>query len=194
MNYLNVLKLFRNDSYICQPDNKMMRMNSWVNRLYSIFYMGLTALCIVAGIGALAAWLYSMDGVADFNVAGTPRLVRRSKRGFEEAMFEFDINCDLSNIMFMNTRLFYAYILAEWQSKENELHSSILWNMLIKKEDPKYTAEAVPGNFTFRQVGASMRGKPINLTFAIQQVPSVGFFKTKRVVTKQYTLPDQFAA
>lgn len=169
-------------------------MNSFVNRLYSIFYMGLAALCTVAGFGALSAWLYTLDGQADFSVNGEPRFVRRTKRGFEEAAFTFDVECDLSRLVFMNTRLFYAYILAEWQSKENEIHSSILWNHLIPKENPRYSAEAVPGNFTFRQVGSSMRGKTINLTFAIQQVPYVGFFRTKHLVTKQYTLPNQYSA
>ena len=154
--------------------------------------MGLAAMCVVAGVGALSAWLYPMTGKVQFSVSGEPVLVRRSKRGFEEALFRFDIDCDLSNIVFMNTRLFYAYILAEWQSGNDEKHSAILWNELIKKENPIFLDKDVPASFSFRQVGASMKGRPINLSFVIQQVPYVGFFKTKTLLQKEYTLPDRY--
>lgn len=168
----------------------MLRMNSALNRVYSLFYMGLTAVCVTAGIGALSAFLYRLDGRVSFDVHEVTHF-GRSKRGFEEAHMVFDIDCDLSNIVYMNTRLFYAYILAEWTDAKEGKHSSILWNELIKKEDPVFKGIS-PCNFTFRQVGQPMRGQTVNLTFTIQQVPYVGFFRTHALLQKQFTLPQQY--
>jgi hypothetical protein len=40
------------------------------NRLYNLFYMGVTMFCVVAGFGALLVLLYGMDAPVDFDVAG----------------------------------------------------------------------------------------------------------------------------
>jgi hypothetical protein len=153
-----------------------------------MFYMGMTAVCTVAGIGALMAALYSMDGIVAFDIVDIPSF-GRSQRGFEEAEIHFDIDCDLSKLMHVNTRMFYAYIMAEWGNTTKDKHSSILWNYLIKKESPHFIAKDLPGNFTLRTVGQTIRGKTINYSFCIQQVPFVGFLRTKTLATKQHTLP-----
>jgi hypothetical protein len=159
------------------------------SRLYNIFYMGVTTICVVGGFGALLALLYSMDAPVSFDVVDVPQFAK-SFRQFEEADLVFDIDADLSKLIHVNTRLYYSYILAEWGNTTTDAHSSILWNHLIKRERPHYVAKGLAGNFTFRQVGSSMRGKTINLTFCIQQVPFVGFFRTKRLLTKSLTLPS----
>ena len=164
-----------------------------MSRGYSLFYMGLTAICVVAGVGALAAWIKPVKAVVDFSVSESVWF-GRSNRGFEEALLNFKVDVDLTESVFMNTRLFYSYIIAEWESKPNDKHSIILWNQLIKKEEPHYVGVDVPGNFTFRQVGSTMKGQTVNLTFAVQQVPYVGFFKTERLLTKQFTLPAKYHA
>jgi hypothetical protein len=158
------------------------------SRVYNIFYMGVTTVCVVGGFGALLALLYSMDAPVSFDVVDIPQF-GPSSRQFEEANLVFDIDADLSRLIHVNTRLYYSYIVAEWGNSTTDAHSSIIWNHLIKRERPHSVATRLTGNFTFRQVGASMKGKTINLTFYIQQVPFVGFFRTKRLLTKPYTLP-----
>jgi lysylphosphatidylglycerol synthetase-like protein (DUF2156 family) len=162
-------------------------------RLYGLFYMGVTAICVVAGIGALMALLYSMDAPVSFDVVDV-LWYGQSRRGFEEASLLFDIDIDLTTLIHVNTRLYYSYILAEWGNKTADQHSSILWNELIKREQPHVVLKRTPGNFTLRQVGRSIRGKTVNLSFCIQQVPFVGFFRQKKLVTKQWTLPSKYQA
>jgi hypothetical protein len=150
--------------------------------------MGMTAICTVAGIGALMAALYSMDATVSFDIVDIPTF-GRSPRGFEEAEIHFDIDCDLSKLMHVNTRMFYAYIMAEWGNTTKDLHSSIIWNHLIQKDSPHYVARDLAGNFTLRTVGQTIRGKTINFSFFIQQVPFVGFLRTNNLGTQQYAMP-----
>ena len=89
--------------------------------------MGMTAICTVAGIGALMAYFYSMDAKVTFDVAKIDWFVSSSQRGFEEAQLYFNINANLSELIHVNTRLFYSYILAEWGTSDTDKHSSILW-------------------------------------------------------------------
>ncbi|OHT04364.1 hypothetical protein TRFO_28124 [Tritrichomonas foetus] len=171
----------------------MLRMNSMFNRLYSLFYMGMTAVCTVAGIGALMAYLYSLDAKVDFDVAKIGWF-HPSRRGYEEAQLYFDIDADLTPLIHVNTRLFYAYILAEWgNNTETDQHNVVLWDMLIKRENPHFDQKMVKCNYNLRQVGLSMRGKPVKLSFRIQLVPFVGFFKTKTLLTKEFVLPEKYS-
>lgn len=151
----------------------------------------MTSLCAVAAVGALMAYFYSMDATVSFDVAEVSQF-GLSSRHFEEAVILFNITADLTNLMHVNTRLYYAYIEADWQSVKKEKHSSILWNELIKKESPVFKGDLIPGNFTLRGMGASMMNKTINLSFKIQQVPYVGFFRTKTLITKEFTLPNKY--
>jgi hypothetical protein len=168
----------------------MIPFYSVYTRIYSLFYLGVTSICIVAGFGAIMAWFYSMDAPASFD----PYLewFGFSQRRFEEAMFTFDIDVDLTRLIHVNTHLFYTYILAEWGTADDDQHSSILWNLLVQRENPHYIAHGVEANFTFRQVGKTMKHGTVNLTLCIQQVPFVGFFRTKRLVSKTFTLPEAY--
>jgi hypothetical protein len=160
--------------------------------LYDLFYMGVTTICVVAGFGALMAALYSMDAPVTFDVVDVD-LFKSPKDNFEQASMLFDIDVDLTKLIHVNTRLYYSYILAEWGNLTDEQHSQILWNQLIKREHPHVVAKSLPGNFTFRHFGkTSIRGKTVNLSFCIQQVPFVGFFRTKRLLTKPFTLPSKY--
>jgi hypothetical protein len=163
-------------------------MHSCYQRVYNLFYMGTTAICVVAGIGALMALLYPLDAPVSFDVSGV-EWFGRSTRGFEEASLLFNIDVDLTSLIHVNTRLYYSYIIAEWNSSGTSQHSAILWDMLIKRENPHVVLTGEPANFQLRQVGPSMRGKSVNMSFRIQQVPFVGFFRTKTLLTKTYTLP-----
>lgn len=153
--------------------------------------MAMTSLCTVAGVGALLAYLYSMDANVSFNVVDI-KFFGLSARHFEEAQLLFNIDADLTSLMHVNTRLYYAYIQADWKSGKNDQHSDILWNELIKKESPVFKGELIPGNFTLRSMGASLMGKSVNLSFKIQQVPYVGFFRTKTLLTKEFKLPNKY--
>jgi hypothetical protein len=157
-------------------------------RIYGIFYMGVTAICVVAGIGALMAALYSMDAPVSFDVVSATPFERR--KYLEESRLEFDIDVDLTSLIHVNTRLYYSYIVAEWQGPKEE-HSVILWNELIKREHPHVVLQHTPGNFSLRTIGRSLAGETINLSFCIQQVPFVGFFRTKTLLTKPYVLPTK---
>lgn len=153
--------------------------------------MGVTTLCVVAGIGALMALCYPLDAKVNFEVSNITGF-GRTNRGFEEAFLNFDIDADLTSLVHVNTRLFYSYIIAEWGTSKTDKHTSILWNQLIKREDPVYRVQNIPGNFTLRQVGKSIAGQKVNLTFRIQQVPFVGFMRTKNLLTKEFTLPKKY--
>jgi hypothetical protein len=168
----------------------MIPLYSVYTRLYTFFYMGVAAICVVAGIGAIMAWFYSLDAPASFE----PHLVSFgfTKRHFEEALFSFDIDVDLRKLIHVNTNLFYTYILAEWGTSEQDQHSSILWNLLIKRDNPHYHQSGIDANFTLRQVGRSIKSGTINLTLCIQQVPFVGFFRTKRLVSRTFEFPGQY--
>jgi hypothetical protein len=161
-------------------------------RIYSLFYMGVTAICTVAGIGALMAALYSMDAPVSFDVVDVASYGLSPSRGLEEANLIFAIDADLTKLMHVNTRLYYSYIVAEWGNSTSEKHSVILWNWLIKREHPHVVLETTPANFSLRHMGRSLRGKQVNLSFCIQQVPFVGFFRTKTLLTKPYTLPKYY--
>ena len=153
--------------------------------------MGTMTICIVAAIGAILALSYSVETPVTFEVANITAF-GRSGRGFEEAALTFNIDADLSPLMHVNTNLFYSYIVAEWGSSANDKHSVTLWNELIKKSDPHIVANNIPGNFTLRQVGPSMKGKTVQLYFRIQQVPYVGFLRTRTLGTKELKLPDKY--
>ena len=116
-----------------------------------------------------------------------------SRRGFEEAQLKFDINADLSSLIHVNTRLFYAYILAEWGEDENDEHKIVLWDKLIKREDPSFVEKNVTCNFNLRQVGKTLKGKTVKLSFKIQLVPFVGFFRTHTLVEKNFTMPQKYS-
>ena len=182
-------------NYFAQPKKKkkkMLRMNSTYNRLYSLFYMGMTAIIIVAGFGALMAYFYNLDTFVDFDVSKVVWF-HFSRRGFEEAQLKFDINADLSSLIHVNTRLFYAYILAEWGEDENDEHKIVLWDKLIKREDPSFVEKNVTCNFNLRQVGKTLKGKTVKLSFKIQLVPFVGFFRTHTLVEKNFTMPQKYS-
>lgn len=166
-------------------------MESAYRRAYSFFYMGVTTLCVVAGIGALMALCYPLSADVSFDVANVTAF-GHTNRGFEEAFLSFDIDADLSALVHVNTRLFYSYIIAEWGTADDDRHSAILWNHLIKREQPKFHAQNLQGNFTLRQVGKSIAGKTVNLTFRIQQVPFVGFMRTKNLLSKEFTMPKKY--
>ena len=169
----------------------MLSMTSTFNRVYSLFYMSMTAFCIVAGIGAIMAMLYNLDVPVSFDISQV-EWFGPSSRHFEEANFLFNISADFTPMVHVNTRLFYTYVVAEWSKGENDSHSIILWNRLVKRESPKIEAINLPGNFTFRQVGIPMKGKPIKLSFKIQLVPFIGFFRTKVLSTKEFMMPKQY--
>ena len=160
------------------------------NRGYSLFYMSTAAFIIVAGIGAIMAALYPLNPEVDFSLVDVYQF-GLSNRGFEEAIFRFNIVADFSNTVHVNTRLFYAYIEAEWEVGKDE-HKSILWNQLVYKEDPIVQATNLPGNFTFRQVGPSMKGKDVMLSFKFQLVPYIGFFRTTTMKSFNITMPKQY--
>jgi hypothetical protein len=173
------------------PIGQKRAMHSTYGRVYNIFYMGVTTICVVAGFGALLALLYGMDAPVDFDVVDITNF-RFSQRQFEEAQLVFDIDADLMKLIHVNTRLYYSYILAEWGNTSTDRHSSILWNHLIKREQPHFVAKGLAGNFSLRQVGPSIKGKTINLSLCIQQVPFVGFFRTKKLLTKSFTFPGNY--
>ncbi|KAH0792809.1 putative signal peptidase complex subunit 3 [Histomonas meleagridis] len=153
--------------------------------------MGTITICIVAVIGAVLAVFYSIETPVSFEVANITAF-GRTRRGFEEAALTFNVDADLTPLMHVNTNLFYSYIVAEWGESKTDQHSVILWNELIKKSDPHFVANNIPGNFTLRQVGPSMKGKSVQLHFKIQQVPYVGFLRTNVLATKELTLPDKY--
>lgn len=166
-------------------------MTNFFNRGYSLFYMSMTAFCIVAGFGAIMAYFYSMDPVVDFAVDKVDGF-GYSNRKFEEAKLLFNISADFSKLVHVNTRLFYAYIEAEWETSNGvNKHRSILWNKLVYRENPYVTLTSTEGSFTFRQVGESMKGKTIKLYFRFQLVPFIGFFKTATVKSIEFTLPSE---
>ena len=167
-------------------------MNSAYNRGYSIFYMAMTAFCTVAAVGAIMAALYKLDPEVDFEFAGISKF-GYTNRKFEEAEFLFNISADFSKQVHVNTRLFYSYIEAEWNYGKDE-HKSILWNQLVYREQPKVSVTNLPGNFTFRQVGPSMKGKDVKLTFKFQMVPFIGFFRTVSLKSINVTLPTKYIA
>lgn len=151
----------------------------------------MTAFCIVAGIGAIMAMCYKLDVPVSFEVSDL-EWFGPSNRQFEEASMLFNISVDFTPLVHVNTRLFYTYIIAEWSKGDNDSHSVILWNKLVKREVPQLVAANERGNFTFRQVGVPMKGKSVNLSFRIQLVPYIGFFRTKTLATKTYTFPKNY--
>lgn len=154
--------------------------------------MGMTAICVVAGIGALMAHFYSLDAPVDFDVSSVGWF-HATRRGFEEAELHFNISADLSSLVHVNTRHFYSYIFAEWGESDTDSHKSILWDRLITRENPRFIETDVNSNFTLRQVGQTIRGKPVKLTFRIQLIPFVGFFRTKDLATRTFTLPRAYS-
>ena len=169
----------------------MLSFNSAYNRAYSLFYMSVAAFVVVAGVGALMAAFYKLDPDVDFSVSKVDQF-GRSSRGFEEAVILFNVTADFSKLVHVNTRLFFAYIEAEWKSGRSDEHRSILWNQLVYKENPLVSFTDLPGNFTLRQVGPSIKGKDVQLTFKFQLVPYIGFFRTKSVKSLNLTLPKEY--
>lgn len=165
-------------------------MNSAYNRAYSLFYMTVTAFLFVSGFASLYAHLYKMNPKISFDVVSISPLTK-SSRGFDESYFNFSISADFSNCIHANAHLFYAYIIAEWIVGKTDKHSSILWNYLIDRENPVVKFDNVGSNFTLRQVGPSMVGKEVKLTFRYQFVPYIGFFKTVDTISKVVTLPTK---
>lgn len=169
-------------------------MTNVINRGYSIFYMSLTAFCIVAGVGALMAWFYPMDPYVYFGVSYT-RGIGLTSRRYEETYLALNVTADFSKLVRVNTRLFYAYIEAEWEDKvkRNDEHKMVIWNQLIYRENPKVRFVDQPANFTIRQVGPPLKGKSVKLNFKFQMVPYIGFFRTATVKSIEYQLPNFYS-
>ena len=176
----------------------MVSFHSWINRAYAIFYMTVTAVCFNAAIGALIAYFSSISAPVKFeitNITYFNSFKSSTHEQAEEAHLQMNIDLDLRPLFTVNVRHFYASIVAQWNTSDNGVHSSTIWNHLIKRNYGLVHKENEFGHFPLRQIGpASLRGRTVDFYFRIQQIPHVGFFKTKTLGKAQYTFPKNYIA
>ena len=178
--------------------DQMVSFHSWINRGYAIFYMTVAAVCFNAAVGALIAYCSSISAPVDFSISNISYFNSFKSSTYEqaeEAHLQMNISLDLRPLFSVNVRHFYASIVAQWNTSDTGVHSSIVWNHIIKPKYALIEKQNEFGHFPLRQIGpATLKGKTVDFYFKIQQVPHVGFFKSKVLGKTQITFPNHYIA
>lgn len=91
-----------------------------------------------------------------------------------QASLEWRLDADLKQYWNWNTKIIFAYVQAEYETKLNSVNQASLFDVIITKKSKATLKGKVKQKYDFMDQGKHMRGMPFNLTMTWCIMPRVG--------------------
>lgn len=91
-----------------------------------------------------------------------------------QALLELRLDADLSPYWNWNTKIIFAYVQAEYESKLNRVNQASLFDVIITKQSKAKIKGKAKQKYEFIDQGNHMRGMPFNMTMTWCIMPRVG--------------------
>eukprot|EP00056_Hartaetosiga_gracilis_P014839 m.241023 g.241023 ORF g.241023 m.241023 type:complete len:180 (-) comp17238_c0_seq1:132-671(-) len=154
--------------------SSLMRMNATLS--YGISIVGMmTIVCIFS--------TYLMSGqspVVTLNVwdpfVHRSRSYHAGHNLLDRGQFTFSLTTDLSPIMHWNTKQLFLYVVAEYQTSEEDVNQVVVWDKIVTRNVDSHTIDErnIQLKYPFYDEGNGLRDNNVTLSLHWNHVPLVG--------------------
>eukprot|EP00892_Ulva_mutabilis_P007437 jgi/Ulvmu1/5065/UM021_0082.1 len=113
-------------------------------------------------------------------------------RDHDQASLEWRLEADLTQYWNWNTKIIFAYVQAEYETKLNSVNQASLFDVIITKQSKAALKGKVKQKYEFMDQGKHMRGMLFNLTMTWCIMPRVGALRTYEEHLGTFQMPDEY--
>lgn len=185
-------------------------MHSILSRLNAVFFIALLYLSIIAGIAGISNYIEYVNpsnknllaNVKEIDIKHFDHKFGQIRRGiraakFEEAVYEYNLDVDLSEEFHWNTKEIFLWLEAEYIDKKNNVNSVSMWDNIIRsKDDSLFTINTLKQKYQFWDFQLGLRDNNVKFTLKYDVHPWVGLIERKSASygSKEFKNPHQYNA
>ncbi|KAK8809904.1 hypothetical protein WA158_000847 [Blastocystis sp. Blastoise] len=174
-------------------------MYSYYTRASNVFYTSVWCLAAMCICCALLVEMYPHPGnvsklSADRILRFGPIDLYGTGDEFDSCIMTFNLTYDLSGEWNWNVRSLYAFVVMNYTSPDYKRQEMIIWDRIHM--DPKnstFTGISIMNEYLPRDMGKTLRGKQVSLSFAYDVQPFFGRQKIFRFPPREtFTFPNHY--
>eukprot|EP00392_Amoebophrya_sp_AT5.2_P018436 g18971.t1 len=164
-------------------------MDSYVNRLTTIFYTFVTAFGMASISNHLSSYCFYPNPKAALSHVEVQDFTLNNYLKQEQATLSFDIEADFTSEFHWNQKQLFVYVLATYESESNELNEVIVWDDILRdKEDAVISKKNLEAKYPLRDQGKQLKNKKgAKLVMRYRTMPIIGLMDEKEVKEGQAT-------
>ncbi|CAD7937505.1 unnamed protein product [Amoebophrya sp. A25] len=187
-------------------------MDSYVNRVATVFYTWLTAFGLAACFCHCSSYVFSP--VVDVQIANVwvQDFTYNNYLGQEQASLAFDMDADLTNEFNWNLKQLFVYLVVTYESESNQMNEVIIWDDIIRDKDSatlKFRKESA--KYPLRDQHRDLKGTKASLVLRYRRMPIIGvmgeveneqsrrafkmperYFRSQKPVKSHHEKPDAY--
>lgn len=166
--------LWNKDGSCCAPSSLM---NNLLARLNATFYTFVSCMFGLAGVVALISMTFHI-GMSESSIDGVElkRLEYIPKHRMDAVLFDFNLEADVAPLFHWNTKQVYLYILASWETKHHSRNDAVVWDKIIRRDDPKaLVLSNERQSYYLLDLERKIKGKEVTLSLHWETFPFMGF-------------------
>ncbi|CAD7947238.1 unnamed protein product [Amoebophrya sp. A120] len=170
-------------------------MDSYVNRLTTIFYTFVTAFGFASILNHFSAYvcfypkptgIISNIVLHDFTV--------NSFLGQEQANLSFDFEADLTSEFHWNQKQLFLYVLVKYETETSHLNEVIIWDEILRdKEEAKFSLQGLEAKYPLRDQFKELKKKQAKLVVRYRRMPIIGMMdESDFIESEPLEMPDRY--
>ena len=172
-----------------------IRMDSYNNRVSTLFTAFTTALFVVATLNHFTSYFYQPAPVGTITPTGWIEYSNYKSYDSDQVKFEFDLAVDLRSEYNWNVNQIYVFVVATYETDKNTKNEVVIYDRILKTlKDFKFTFKEIKNKYMLRdEFKGTLAGRTIELKIRYQLMPIFGFLRIKELpVTGKITVPKEY--
>lgn len=187
-------------------------MHSIWTRMNTLFFNGVVALGIMAGLATLSTYWENSNPTLNVLKLNTMERFMKYSDGSDKAILSFDLKSELRSEYNWNVKQIFAYVSAEYTSLSNEKNQIIIWDSIHPNKGPfdgklsmkakrnkkkgiyfgniKVKNEKV--NYFLADMYDELRSAKVNLTLHWDIMPNCGRLYQKQIQGTGFDMPTVY--
>lgn len=168
-------------------------MHSVAVRLNTVIFFALTVLLVCAVMCAISS--YPHKGVPIVSKLKVNKIQSlRHHGGVDRALLSFDMTADFEPAFHWNSKQFFVYIVAEYESVSHKLNQVVVWDKILTRGAGKLRINNELVKYSLADNGSDLRNKTVVFKLAWDHMPLTGPMSSGEDKTSpySYTLPKKY--